>query len=251
MLINTIVPVSANEQIARDIFLLKLPLIELKDHAQPGQFVNLYFDDPQHLFPRPFSIAGFDEERLLILYKKVGTMTTRLTTLGPGATLKIIGPLGNFFNCDENFPVLLAGGIGLAPLLFLSQKFKASNQSYRLVIGSRTAAEAPFLEQIYSADYVTDDGTYGQATNVVNYFKEIYPQLPQPLTVYACGPEPMLKALRHLSVKMGFRLQVSIEGVMACGLGLCQGCAVKVKDSTYKLICKDGPVFDGDDLGDD
>lgn len=230
---------------------MKLPLIVLKNYAQPGQFVNLYFDDPRHIFPRPFSIAGFNDEHLLLLYKKVGTMSAQLSSLRPGETLKIIGPLGNSFSLDENFPVLLAGGIGLAPLLFLSQKLKESNRPYRLVIGSRTNVELPFFAQISSADYVTDDGSYGKAGNVITCFQELYPELLQPLTVYACGPEAMLKALRQLSWDLQFKLQVSIERVMACGLGLCQGCAVRTKDGSYKLVCKDGPVFDGTELGDD
>lgn len=246
------VKVVANQLVAQDIYLLQLSTEGLAFTAQPGQFINIYFHHPTHLFPRPFSIAGLEADRLVILYKTVGCLTNYLASLGKGATLEIIGPLGNAFQLDQTFPVLLAGGVGLAPLLFLQQRLNELGRAYQLVIGARTASQLPLRDQIHDAVYLTDDGTAGQKGTVIDYLKMNYANLTQPMTVYACGPQVMLDRLVLLSQKMGFKTQLALERVMACGLGLCQGCAVPVPatggTTSYKLVCKDGPVFKGEEL---
>lgn len=246
------VPIAENRPVARDTFLLRLPLSELASFARPGQFVNLYFNNPVHLFPRPFSIAGFEDEHMLILYKRVGKMTSYLSTLPVGTHLTLLGPLGNSFTVDTNYPVLLAGGVGLAPLAFLRQILNQEGRPSTLILGARTAEDLPLFSAIGEPELVTEDGSRGMTGNVLDYFSQLYPNLPKPLTVYACGPEPMLRAIIQMAQSLSFQVQVSLERVMACGLGLCQGCAVKIKTdnatSGYKLVCKDGPVFNGMEL---
>lgn len=241
-----------NQPVAKEIYRLELSLEEKSFTAQPGQFINIYFQHPTHLFPRPFSIAGIESGQLMLLYKTVGCLTNYLATLQPGATLKLIGPLGSHFQLEPTYPVLLAGGVGLAPLLFWQQYLQSMGRDYHLVVGARTAEQLPVMEQISKVIYLTDDGTAGQKGTVIDYLKSNYSHLPQPVTIYACGPQAMLEKLGRLSRKMGFGLQVAIERIMACGLGLCQGCAVPVNagagQTGYKLVCKDGPVFKGEEL---
>ena len=223
------------------------------------------------LLRRPFSFAGFSAEKgkimlVEVFYRILGPGTLRMSTLAEGDVVNLIGPLGNSFEISANkkYALLVAGGIGIAPLLpvaaMLRRKFEKVSVS--AFIGAKTADELPFelengqfgefAELGIEQEIATDDGSVGFGGFVTdclqNWLNEKKLSADE-MVIYGCGPEPMLAVLAKISQKHGIVCQISMEKMMACGIGLCQGCAVKTKtDSNEKfedrLCCKDGPVFD-------
>jgi dihydroorotate dehydrogenase electron transfer subunit len=244
-----------NREIARDTFLMGLRSSEIAAAARPGQFVMIRVRpglDP--LLRRPFSICAVQEDELfLILYRVVGKGTAIMAETPDGDSLSILGPLGNGFVL-ANPPkqsILIAGGIGAAPLLFLAQCIKTG--PLQLMMGFGSADEIIALEQILerTIDFViaTDDGSAGHAGPVTdlleaqlnkNEFEE------NSVSIFTCGPKPMMKKVATMAIERDIPCQASLEAVMACGLGACQGCSVKTasnKNRTYSHVCTDGPVF--------
>ena len=244
--------VLSNRMVATDTYLMEFAFPEISQSVQPGQFVNFYFPERPQLFPRPFSIAGVDRENLTILYKKVGCLTSIMSQWQPSQKIRVLGPLGNTFNIKYNNHVLIAGGVGLAPLLFLNQKLDKSNNTIWNFVGVRSKDELPPLSLLSGKKYIaTEDGSIEYCGTVVDCFRNNLGAIPHPFSVYACGPEAMLSALWHLSRENHFDLQLSLEKVMACGLGICQGCAIPhfhPSEQPLRLVCQDGPVFNANEL---
>lgn len=248
--------VQSNQQLAKDIFLAKIHVPRIAQNCSPAQFVNIYFPDSVKLFPRPFSIAGKDQENILLLYKSVGSQTDLMSRWLNGTEIKLLGPLGNTFNVSQrrytNY-ILLAGGVGAAPLLFLRDELKAKGTKPYFFMGARTNSELPLHQDEKSHLLLsTDDGTEGFRGTVTEHFIALLNQFTAPSIVYACGPDAMLKALKQYNYPEWIDIFVSLEKIMACGLGLCQGCVVKMssfdKERCYSLVCKDGPVFNLKDV---
>jgi dihydroorotate dehydrogenase electron transfer subunit len=248
--------VQSNQQIASDIFLAEIHTPKIARDCAPAQFVNIYFPDSVKLFPRPFSIAGKKEENILLLYKIVGHQTVLMNRWSNGTEVKLLGPLGNSFDISQrqytNY-ILLAGGVGAAPLLFLRDELKAKGISPYFFIGARTNSELPLSQDENSHLFIsTDDGSVGFQGTVTEHFIHLLNQFSAPSIVYGCGPEAMLKALKQHNFPDYIDIFVSLEKVMACGLGLCQGCAVRMSkpdgETSYSLVCKDGPVFNLKDV---
>lgn len=245
-----------NVKIAKDIYRLKLNIPDIVDSAEPGQFLNIYFQDSSNIFPRPFSIAGIDGDNILILYKVVGKQTEKMSSWQKGYETKVLGPLGNSFDLSSDSDishVLIAGGVGVAPLMFVRDRLFLMGITSHFFIGLKNKSELPIIEKTKSKLYIsTDDGSVGFAGNVVDHFKSMLNSIKKPVSVYACGPDEMNKALVNMEVEPGMKVQVSLERVMACGLGICQGCAIKTRDVSgnnhYSLVCKDGPVFKGEEI---
>ena len=239
--------------VATGTFLMGLRSAEIVIQARPGQFVMIRVGmntDP--LLRRPFSICGTRREDLfLILYKIVGKGTAIMSNAMKGEKLSVVGPLGRGFEPPEpgRKSLFVSGGIGVAPLVFLAQEVK---NNLVFMAGYRSANEIVPMEQVglslTDISIATDDGTAGHsgfATELLEShlagFAEDHPE------IFACGPLPMLKRVAALTIERDIPCQVSLEANMACGLGACQGCAVKAsKDSnkTYYHVCQDGPVFD-------
>ena len=242
----------SNQQVADEVFLLYVMAPRISKISQPGQFVNFYFENSIRIFPRPFSIAGVEGENLRILYKRIGPQTLQMSLGQPGDLVRLLGPLGNTFPESKGTALLVGGGLGVAPLLFLYDHLNRKGMDCRLFYGGRTKTQIPYSclpgNQLIIA---TDDGSVGFGGNVVDCLLNEIEPLPRPFTVYACGPEKMLESLIDLAGEKGFPLYVSLEKIMACGLGLCQGCAVRSsneQEQHYKLVCKDGPVFAANEL---
>lgn len=253
------VTVEENASCSRDVFRMKLHCSDISSHAEPGQFVMVraaekQSDDP--LLPRPFSVHWSEQGRFEILYKVVGRGTRAMAGLKPGEEIAAYGPLGKGFTINRSSTgehLLIAGGIGVAPLLFLAGKLKEALPEARLnvVMGARCAeeiVEARRFEELGadSISFVTEDGSLGSKGMVTDLLKGYGPIEPGAM-VYSCGPMPMLKAVSRWCKEKRLSCQISTETIMACGIGACLGCAIKSSDNDddkYLHVCTDGPVFD-------
>ncbi|MBQ1721928.1 MAG: dihydroorotate dehydrogenase electron transfer subunit [Lachnospiraceae bacterium] len=236
-------------QLTDDIFRLVVRC-EAAMSAAPGQFCNLYMKDSGHLLPRPISICHIDTKasELTFVYRVVGEGTKAFSKLDTGATIDLLGPLGNgFTQVEATHPVLVGGGVGVPPMLGLAQ---AMEGKCTVVLGYRTA-ETFLLEEFEKTGatvvIATDDGSLGTHGTVVDAIRENDIDLD---VIYSCGPKPMLRALKALAEEKNIPCYVSMEERMACGVGACLGCVCETKDVDdhskvhNKRICKDGPVFE-------
>ncbi len=228
----------------------------------PGQFLMLKPVDSALsgvFLPRPFSIHRVSEDNHVeILYKVVGKGTELLSRLDDRDEIEFLGPFGNGFHLDvNNLPeefLIVAGGIGIAPMIRLTEFMKCTCPEIpvRVFLGGRGTTDLLCVEELKkSANEVivaTQDGSAGVNGYVTDaledYLRQADPE--RRFILYSCGPNPMLKKIydivRHLNMVTYF----SLEANMACGMGLCMGCAVRRRGGGYYLVCKDGPVFNGD-----
>lgn len=254
MMIEQRAEIVSNQPITKNTWLMGLKSLEIAGEAKPGQFVMLRVGDGlDPLLRRPFSICGTRDEVLLILYRVVGKGTALMTRMAVRAEISVLGPLGRGFGLSEEgvLPVLLGGGIGVAPLFFLAQELVGRDP--RLLMGFPTAEEIITTKHLgltpFSVSVSTDDGSRGFAGFVTDLFERdlnAYLSQADSLAVFACGPKPMLKAVVAMTMGRGISCQVSLEANMACGLGACQGCAVPAdrdRERAYFHVCQDGPVF--------
>jgi dihydroorotate dehydrogenase electron transfer subunit len=222
--------------------------------ATPGQFVMLRGDwgrDP--LLPRAFSLLRMAPGNVAkILIKTVGKGSALLEHSLPGARMFVLGPLGHGFPPPTagTRDLLVAGGVGLAPLLWHAEAHRGS--PIELFYGARKADELVLLDQIEAsgaqAHFATEDGSSGTRGYVTAALEARLDQVKDPVRLLACGPTPMLDAVRAIAGKRNLPCLVSLEGEMACGIGACLGCAVATHSKPYRYVCKDGPVLDAADL---
>ena len=234
------------------------------DTAKPGQFIMLRIGaDASPLLRRPFSLLGLirTNERVTgieILYKVVGKGTEQLSGCPEGQRLSVIGPLGNAFLVPDPCRrlILVAGGVGVPPIRFLAQSLLERGDALDrcvVFIGGRTKDDLVCIGEFdlpgFLLDISTDDGSQGSQGVVTRSLERTLARDPADL-ICACGPLPMLKAVAAIARAHGIACQVSIEAMMACGMGACLGCAVKVCDdgTAYRHVCMDGPVFDANRL---
>lgn len=245
-----------NEKIAENIYQLELETKSNLDLIEPGQFLNIYFQDSTKIFPRPFSFAGTKNDIIVILYKVVGSLTAFMSSWGKGYKVKILYPLGNFFKISPSkniSHIIVGGGIGVAPLVFLKNRMNSTSITPYFFIGMRNK-ESHFLPYKVSERlfFSCDDGSMGYKGSVVDCLKKEFDRIPLQKVIYSCGPDSMIKSIARFGKENNTEVQVSLERLMACGLGLCQGCAIKTanreKGFKYSLVCKDGPVFNAEEI---
>ena len=238
------------KETAAGIYLIELAAAEIASTAKPGQFVMVRpTQDIEPLLRRPLSIHRVDKFTITLLYQVVGKGTRQLREMSAPQFLDIIGPLGNGFSFSEKTEkaVMVAGGIGIAPLAFLAEHLRRNRPETGLYLyyGARTGKEIVGLElfQQLSVDIriTTDDGTKGEQGVVTSLLARDLNDFKNAV-LYGCGPEPMLKALKRVTNRTMQGVQVSVEANMACGMGVCLGCAVMTKNG-YRHVCRDGPVF--------
>jgi len=237
-------------EVAKNTIILTLESPKIASHCQPGQFVNIQI--PKNLgkiWRRPFSSIRKNEREIEILLKIVGDGTRAIASVSEGDVLSLIGPLGNGFSRDnERFPILLGGGVGIAPMLDLERFWNSSHREYHHFAGFCRKDDV-FLKPSEYRTICTDDGSVGKHGNVLDVFLAIRNQFPKRIKLYACGPILMLRAVEEFSVKNNIPCEISIETVMGCGIGLCQGCAIQTQDEKKtKLVCKDGPIFNNGEI---
>ena len=271
------VKIITNTKISKNYFKIILRYNNIPTLTQPGQFIEMRVSDSyEPLLRRPFSIHKVNGSDIEILYEVVGRGTEILSRRKPGEYLDVIGPLGNGFTYQATShkpqaTVLVAGGMGVAPLIFLAEKLadiKTQNPKLKtlVLIGAETKDEILCEREFKALDcnvkISTDDGSAGFKGKVTDLLRKILatnhkPQatnkmfaacsLQPAAVIYACGPKPMLEEISRISCKHNIRAQVSLEEHMACGIGICFGCAVKTKYG-YKRVCKEGPVFNADEI---
>lgn len=255
--------IHGNALMAPGFYRMELACPEVAALIRPGQFFQLRIDPTGGglLLRRPFAPSEVTGNGFAFVYAVVGDGTEQMTRLPEGATVQILGPLGNGYELPPvgSRALLVGGGCGTPSLRFLADTLARQDVEIYTVIGARTECtllEEPALKELSAMIAVaTDDGTAGVHGHAVDaariLLNEIEPE-PKP-TVFACGPHPMLAGLATLCEKRGLACQVSLEERMACGFGACMGCAVAVRAENedgliYKRVCYDGPVFDSREL---
>ena len=238
------------EEVMPGVFLMWLLAPGIAGAAKPGQFAMLRCGSHNFL-RRPLSIhrVSGDRQKLAFLFAAVGKGTRWLSGVTPGQELDLVGPLGQGFEIDVDASQLLlvAGGLGVAPLGFLADEARAQGKNVNLLLGAATASAlcpAELLPGVDSCRSATDDGTYGRRGLVTHLLAESLPGTQQ---IFACGPLPMLRALAADPALRQHRAQVSLEIRMACGLGVCYGCTVNTVHG-LRQVCKHGPVFEMADV---
>lgn len=220
--------------------------------AHPGQFINVYAQDKSALLPRPISICEIDEEnaRIRIVYRIAGKGTSEFASYGKGHRIDVLGTLGNGFPVDKaegKRALLIGGGIGIPPMVELAKKMERAITK-DVVAGYRNSELflAEDLKKYANVHIATEDGSVGTKGNVMDVIEE--KGLSSDI-IFACGPMPMLRAIKAYSELKGIPAYISLEERMACGVGACLGCVVKTREKDPHLhvnnsrICTDGPVY--------
>lgn len=241
----------SQEEIGKNIFSMWLQADHMAANAKPGQFLSLYTRDGSKLLPRPISICEIDREngRIRLVYRVTGknTGTEAFSRLHPGVTIETLGPLGNGFPLKEaegKKVFLIGGGIGIPPMLETAKELNADKTA---VLGYRDELFLKNEFEKYADVYVaTEDGSAGTRGNVLDAIRE---NALKADVIFACGPTPMLRALKNFAEENNITCWISMEERMACGIGACLACVCKSKDVDShsqvhnKRVCKDGPVF--------
>jgi dihydroorotate dehydrogenase electron transfer subunit len=238
---------------------LSISAPEIADRAEPGQFVNVAVDAGGTLLRRPFSIARVSKQgpfagTLDIVFDAHGPGTEWLTTVEAHDVLDVVGPLGNPFPLPQRKVacLLVGGGYGTAPLFFLADRLARQGLRVDLIVGA--ASQDRLLDVIEakrasaSVTFTTEDGSYGERGRVTDVLEDVATRCGTGV-VYACGPNPMLRAVSERCVDLQLPVQVAVEERMACGIGVCFTCVlpIRAKDGTVRMkrSCIDGPVFNG------
>lgn len=241
--------IDSSEQLSEKYYLLKIHAPEISDTIKPGQFCNIKVSESSFpLLRRPFSVCDVEGEYIYFMYDLHGEGTRLLSQKQIGDKLDILGPLGNGFNVDGDYDtaVIIAGGIGVAPFPLLTKSL--AEKEILTFLGGRTKdfLITYGLENIWMA---TDDGSEGFNGTVLEMIeKNIKLLSDKKIKLFACGPTPMLKAAQEFSKHYDYECELSTECAMACGFGICQGCPVETEGGVYKLVCKDGPVFNAKEV---
>lgn len=252
------VTVVSQKQIGAGIYDLTIQTKEIAAAAKAGQFVSVYSNDASKLLPRPISLCGIDRKAgtLRLVYRVTGknTGTEEFSRLQTGDTVKIMGPLGNGFTVEKGKKAfLIGGGIGVPPMLQLAKEMKDAGENFQIVMGyrdARTFLLDEFKEQGESF-VATEDGSVGTKGNVLDAIRENHLEAD---VIYACGPTPMLRALKTYAEEQNMTCYVSMEERMACGIGACLACVCNSTDKDAhsnvknKRICKEGPVFNAKEV---
>ncbi len=247
------------------IYLMGVKAPEIAAQASPGQFCMLQHVGAIHdpLLRRPLSIHRTEEDGAVhFLYRKTGRGTELLSLLKEGDSVKILGPLGNGFTWNREIRcVLVGGGMGIAPLLFLADRIVQKGGDLLVILGAATAGDLACLDSFRAVCRAgrllttTEDGSLGHRGLVTDLLTDTFDNQEQAetgagTTVMACGPWPMMKAVADICTHKSIRCEVSLEAHMACGTGLCLGCAVPTANSAggYIHVCKEGPVTDAKNI---
>ena len=238
------------KMIADGICSLWLDAKEVAVQAKPGQFISVYSNDKSRVLPRPISICEIDREKgtLRIVYRVVGKGTEEFSKAEAGDSFEILGPLGNGFPIEEakgKKVLMIGGGIGVPPMLQTAKEIEGE----AIIVSGYRNQDLFLKEELESAGTLfiaTEDGSVGTKGNVVDAIREN--QIKADM-MFACGPKPMLRALKNYALEKGIPCWISMEEKMACGVGACLACVCQSKDVDShshvhnKRICKDGPVF--------
>ena len=252
----------ANTKIAEDHYIINAETNYLAQNSFPGQFVlvKVQEDTSDPLLRIPLGVHVIHKKGIRLLYKVVGRATDILSSKKKNDKIDILGPLGNGFDLTQlleeknSKAIICAGGHGVAPLYALAERIAQKKKRIDFFIGARTKKHIVCAKELrklgVKIHIATEDGTRGKKGYVTSLLKEFLGQKRQNCQkriMYACGPKPMLSVIAKEAEKFQIPAQVSVDEYMACGIGACLGCAIKTKTG-YKLVCKDGPVFDAQEI---
>jgi dihydroorotate dehydrogenase electron transfer subunit len=264
------VKIAEHKRIAEGFYKMRLSSAYLAKNSKPGQFVEIKCSEGDELLlRRPLGVHRILNGGIEVLYEVVGKGTELLSRKRPGEVIDVIGPLGNGFYSprstirDPRSAVLIAGGVGIAPLVALAQDLINKKLKVIVIIGAKKGSHILCEKELKrlgcEVKIATEDGSLGHKGLATDLLCTTHNA--QRTTIYACGPNPMLKAVAEIAENHGISCQVSIEERMACGVGVCLGCPVKVREFEpanpqtrkpanykYKMVCKDGPVFDAKEI---
>ncbi|SFK73081.1 dihydroorotate dehydrogenase electron transfer subunit [Lachnospiraceae bacterium KH1T2] len=260
-MIQGLAVVKKSERLADGIYSIWLDT-EIAKTAMPGQFVMVNTHSDAHLLGRPISISDIRKEagQIRLVFRVVGYGSRELSEAKVGDSFELMGPMGNGFPVDKLSPetkvLLMGGGIGAPPLLGLANKLKKYGvEQVSAVLGYRGETGGLFLAEDFkkfaNVYIATDDGSSGTHGTVVDAVRENDIQAD---IIFACGPMPMLSAIKKLAAEKGISAYISLEERMACGVGACLGCVVKTKKVdghshvNNSRICTEGPVFEAEEV---
>lgn len=249
------------KQLIKDIYHFKVEAREIVEQAKPGNFIEIRVTSQTEPFlRRPISIYNLEQEKgiLEFIFQVKGKGTEILSKKQVGETIDIIGPLGygTFKTHGYQTIAVIGGGIGIFPLYELSKQAQKEGKHVKTYLGFRNKEnillEKEFSQVSEKLTISTDDGSYKEKGFAIDFLKKDIEQ-EKIEAIYACGPLPMLRAVQALAKEKNIPCQISLEEKMACGLGVCLGCAVKTANSPkeapqYFHVCKGGPVFNSKDV---
>ncbi len=241
--------VASNVELNSSLIELKINVGEIADYCKAGQFASIYVNDKSKILPRPISISEIDRENKVLTFviQIVGEGTKQLAGLKLNDRVSLLLPLGNGYELDEveGLVYLVGGGVGIPPLVQAYKELKAKGLDVKVILGFRSET---FLTDRFEAKDLficTDDGSTGFKGNVVEQLKA----LEVPSEIFSCGPKPMLMGVVEYAKEKSIKTQISMEERMACSIGVCLGCVIKVRSGdevVTKKVCVDGPVFSGE-----
>ena len=257
---NEIATIKSNHQIAYNIFESHMYSPNISSVVKPGQFINILpSKDWNKIMRRPMSVASQKEGYISIIYKIFGEGTKLMSQWKENDKIDILGPLGNTWkNYDNAFPILIGGGVGIAPIMNLHNELKTKKIDNILIVGSREKKEHFMEHNPQNNIYLTTDlDDYGIKGNVINALDKILDNINKPVKIFTCGPHGMMLAVKEYCSNNNLDCDFALETIMACGIGICQGCTIirnyEKNDSyreKYALACIDGPVFNIGELDD-
>jgi dihydroorotate dehydrogenase electron transfer subunit len=242
--------------LAAETYRLTLSVPDLPDPILPGRFVMLQASSSlAPLLRRAFSVHDVASQVVHILYRVVGQGTSWMSRRRSGDAVNLVGPLGKGFGLESSFrrAVLIAGGMGIAPFQLLIRNLRERGVEVHLFYGAGTARELIPVAELealgVTVRIATEDGSEGVKGKVTDLFQDSFGTMNPSgaFKIYACGPRPMLFEIARITRSSGIPCEVSLESAMACGLGTCMGCVIDTR-SGYRRVCREGPVFDVQDL---
>ena len=232
------------QEINKNVYFIEFSSPTL-ENISPGEYVSILCDNLT--LRRPFSVANFENSTTTVLFKKRGSGTEYISGLKIGDKIEFSAPLGNTFTIENKKTLLIGAGIGVAPLFYLKKKLNE--------IDAETFFAAGFLSESdiikHEFDFAsTDDGSNGNKGSICDYLEKIIEEF-KPEKIVSCAPHPVLKFVAQTAQKHKIQCEVAMEKVMACGIGVCRGCVISVKKDgkiQNATVCKDGPVFAGEEV---
>lgn len=249
--------VVSQEKLQDGIYSMWIKTPDIAGQAKAGQFISVYCKDQTKMLPRPISICEIDAANgeLRIVYRVAGAGTEEFSKYQAGDDIEILGPLGNGYTLSDKNALLVAGGIGIPPMVQTAKELrKAGVKEIVIVVGYRDQNTFLLkeLEEQGTVIIATEDGSLGTKGNVLDAIAEHGPFADY--VIYSCGPTPMLRALKEYAISQNLECYISMEEKMACGIGACLACVCQSKEVDghshvhNKRICKDGPVFEAREI---
>ena len=252
--------VESNKLIAHNIYEAYLYAPKISKEVKAGQFINILpSDDWSKVMRRPMSVASQGNDCISIIYKVFGEGTLKMSQWKKNDYVDIIGPLGNYWSdFEDEFPILIGGGVGIAPIINLHNELINKGINHILIVGAKEKKEHFISHNPDKGIYLsTDDNDYGIKGNVIIALDQILKTVDNKIKIFTCGPHGMMHAIKKYCKDNEINCDFAVETIMACGVGICQGCTIvrntETQDSyreKYALACVDGPVFNIGELDD-